>query len=200
MTKRLQIVDDRAQQANDFHLALEHIGRAATEKSQVPQTEQLESPRKRALSTAKSLFPPVTLKPSSALHIPPAVEEALRNAGISFNLSSAETLQETLAQVGLEREQKLRDHYSSASSTAQQTLADVVGKADVELLALTHALYSYTPFQTVHLANPSLEQQMDDREQELEAADQSLLTTETSELSLTDPKVKAFIGKWGSNR
>jgi hypothetical protein len=45
--------------------------------------------------------------------------------------------------------------------------------------------------------NPELDEQLKAMELELENKDRELLDAEGSELSLSDPKVRAFIGKYG---
>ncbi|KAF2196410.1 hypothetical protein GQ43DRAFT_484974 [Delitschia confertaspora ATCC 74209] len=201
MSKRLRIVDDHAKGVNDFQLALEHISQAAAKKLEDSVSGVESTPRARAGSKRPSLLSPlVALKPPKRIELPPAVEDALRHAGISIDQNSMEELQETLTKAQHEREKKLSEHYASDSSSAQGTLADVIGKADVDLAGVIASLYKYTPFQTVHMMDPDIEKRMEKREKELKEADRELLTAEAHQLSLGDPKVQAFVNKYGGDR
>ncbi|KAF2188568.1 hypothetical protein K469DRAFT_565217 [Zopfia rhizophila CBS 207.26] len=201
MSNRLNIITMHTQKVSEFQLALSHVNEAASKRMPDPSTEALTPSRKRATSVPKSAFSPaVKLNPKKTAKLPPALEDALRHASLSFKQDSIEALQETLIKAQLEREKKLEDHYSSTSSSTQESLADVFGKADVDLRAILDALYSHTPYQQVHLTNPSLDEKMKKLEKELTGADQKLLSAEGSELSLSDPKVKAFISRYGEKK
>jgi hypothetical protein len=139
----------------------------------------------------------VKLKSIRALDLPPALQDALRYAGISFNQDSVEALQDCLVRMHLEREKKLEEHYVSASSSTHKRLAERIGQADGDLRSIMDALYSHTPFSSIQLSNPELESELRDMERQLEDGDQKLLSAETNQLSLSDPMVRAFISKFG---
>jgi hypothetical protein len=65
------------------------------------------------------------------------------------------------------------------------------------LRAILSALYKHAPFQQASLTDPELDEQLKAMELELENKDRELLDAEGSELSLSDPKVRAFIAKYG---
>jgi hypothetical protein len=198
MGKRLETVTSHAQKVDDFQQALAHVNQAASQRMLVADAETMTPTLKRTTSGPKSnFFAGVRLKPSKALDLPPVLQDALRHAGISFNQDSVEALQDSLARTQLEREKKLEEHYITASSSTHERLAERFGKADGDLRTILDALYSHTPFAQIHLTNPELEKQLRDMEMELEENDQKLLSAETSQLSLSDPKVRAFISKFG---
>lgn len=137
------------------------------------------------------------LKPTQALDLPVTLQDALRYAGISFSQDSIEALQNSLVQAQRERIQKLRDHYESASTSTHDRLAERSSKADGDLDVILKALYKHTPFQEVNLTSSKLNNQLESMAWELEDKDRELLEAEGSKLSLSDPKVRAFIAKYG---
>jgi hypothetical protein len=197
MGKRLDTVTDYTNNVDQFQEALTHIKSAAALRAPDLHVEVPSPLRKRTMSGQKLAFPPVKLKPSKAFDVPPAIQDALTYAGVSFNQESIEALQDSLVKTHLEREKKLEDHYSSASATSHDRLAERFGRADGDLRSVIDAVYSYTPFAQVRLTNPKLEEEMKSVEKRLQDADHELLDAETNELSLTDPKVRAFISKYG---
>jgi predicted ribosome quality control (RQC) complex YloA/Tae2 family protein len=183
---------------DEFQQALAHIEGAATTRMPNVSEEALKTPRKHAPSGSKSVFSPaLKLKPSKSLDLPPALQDALRHANISYNQDSLEYLLESMSKVQLEREKKLQDHYDSASSSVHSTLAERLSRADGDLKTILKGLYSHTPFQQVHLTDPKLDNELKRMEKELDEAEDQLLSAETNELSLSDPKVRAFIAKYG---
>lgn len=198
MGKRLDTVTAYTRNVDEFQQALTHISEAAAKRIPDANGEPATPARKRTISTPKSAFSPaIKLKPSKSLDLPPALQEALRHASISFNQDSVDALLDSLSNIQLERNTKLQDHYSSSSSSAHENLAERFSKADGELKTILNALYSHTPFQQVQLTNPKLENRLGNMEKELEKADQQLLEAEANELSLSDAKVRSFIGKYG---
>jgi hypothetical protein len=139
----------------------------------------------------------VKLKPTKALDLPIALQDALRHAGISFAHDSIESLQDALTRAQLERARKLQDHYESSAISTHEKLAERFSRADAATRIIMDALYKHTPFQQVNLTNPGLEEQSRAMERELEEKDSELLDAEGSELSLSDPRVRAFIAKYG---
>lgn len=197
MGKRLGAITDHTKNVDEFQQALAHINAAALQRMPDLNTEALTPSRRRATSGPKSAFPPMKLKPSKALELPPALQDALRHTGISFNQNSVEALRESLAQTQIEREKKLDGHYSAASSSMHDRLAERLGKADRDTRAVLDALFSHTPFTQINLTNPKLEEELKKMERKLQNADRELLNAESSELSLSNPKVRAFISKYG---
>lgn len=138
------------------------------------------------------------LKPTASLAIPAALQDALRHAGISFHaVDTLEGLQDTLVQSQAEREKKGQDHFRATATTTHEQIAERSGRADGDLRTILDALYACTPFQHVSLTNPKLEAQLKAMERELDQRDGELLDAEGSEVSLSDPKVRAFIARYG---
>lgn len=196
MAKRLDTVTDYTKDLDGFQQALAHVNEAAANRVP-PSTAEVPKLEKKH-SGQKSIFSPaLKLKPTQALDLPPALQDALRLANVSFNHDSFEALQESLAQIQLERAKKLRDHYSSASASTQSILAERLSKADGETRMLMGSLYKHTSFQQVSLTDAKLEEELKKMGEELDDAHDQLLSAETNELSLSDPKVRAFIAKYG---
>jgi hypothetical protein len=198
MTKRLDIVSTYTGNVDEFQQALAHIEGAA--KKRMPRSaEEVSKPAmKRATSAPKSVFSPaLKLKPTKSLELPRALQDALRNANVSTNHESIEALLSSLSTIQLEREHKLREHYDSSTSSTHGTLAERFSRADSDLKTILNGLYSHTPFQQVHLTNPELDDELQKMEKELDEANDRLLIAEANELSLSDPKVRAFIAKYG---
>lgn len=139
----------------------------------------------------------VKLKPTQTLDLPAALQDALRHAGVPFNQDSIEALQDSLIHAQLEREKKLRDHYQTSSTSSHEKLAERSRTADGDLQVIRDALYKHTPFQQVSLTDPRLEKQLKAMEKDLEDKERELLDAEGSELRLSDPKVRAFVAKYG---
>ena len=199
MSKRLDTVTAYTANVDEFQQALAHIEGAATTRMHNASEETLNNNRKRAPSGSKSIFSPMLkLKPSTLLDLPSALQDALRHANISFNQDSIESLLESVSRVQLEREKKLQVHYDSSSSSVHGTLAERLSRADGDLKTITKGLYSHTAFQQVHLIDPELEGELKRLEKQLSEAEDQLLSAEANELSLSDPKVRAFVAKYGN--
>ncbi|CAN9102361.1 hypothetical protein CC77DRAFT_1038479 [Alternaria alternata] len=197
MGKRLSIINTGTQDTDEFQQALAHVQAAAAKRT--PETQALAAtPGLKRMNSSTSAFTPmVKLKPTSTLELPVALQDALRHAGISFSQDNIESLQDVLQQAQLERGKKLQDHYESTATSIHDGLAERSSKADTDLRAILSALYKHAPFQQASLMNPELDEQLKAMELELENKDRELLDAEGSELSLSDPKVRAFIGKYG---
>jgi hypothetical protein len=148
-------------------------------------------------SNAKSPFPTIKLKPTQSIALPPALQDALRHAGLSFNSDSIDALRSSLMETQLQREKKLAEHYASATRSTHDQLSERLGKADTDTNVILDALYAHTPFATVQLRDPVVERKIAETEGKIEDAEMQLLGLEASELSLGDPKVKAFVEKYG---
>jgi hypothetical protein len=198
MGKRLDTVAGYTRDVDEFQQALVHIEGAAKQRMPTPGEEPSATARTRAISRSNSAFSPAfKLKPSKSLDLPPAVQDALRHAHISSNHDSIEALLASLSKVQLERENRLQEHYDTSSSSVHGTLAERLSRADGDLKTILKGLYLHTPFQQVHLNNPELEDELKRLEMELDEANDQLLSAEANELSLSDPKVRAFIAKYG---
>jgi hypothetical protein len=197
MGKRLNTVITSTQHSDEFQQALAHVQAAATkrmpEAHMVPATPAL----RRTTSNTSAFTPMLKLKPTKALDLPIALQDALRHTGISFAYDSIESLQDALTRVQLERAKKLQDHYESTAISTHEKLAERSSRADADMSIIMDALYKHAPFQQVSLTNPRLEEQIRAMERELEEKDSELLDAEGSELSLSDPRVRAFIAKHG---
>ncbi|KAF2443095.1 hypothetical protein P171DRAFT_416491 [Karstenula rhodostoma CBS 690.94] len=198
MAKRLNTVNDYTKNVDEFQQAVAHISQAAAKRLQDTDTKVLRPEIRRAKSSRNSIFSPaLKLKPTKALDLPAALQDALRHASISFNQDSIEALQESLAKIQIERAKKLQDHYDSDSTSTQAVLAERLSKADADLRLIFGPLYKHTPFQQVNLTDAKLERGLEKMDQELDDASEQLLTAEANELSLSDPRVRAFIAKHG---
>jgi hypothetical protein len=198
MGKRLDTITGSATDVDGFQQALAHVSDAASKRLPEVHAVRPTPPRRRTTSEPLSAFTPmVKLKPSKTLDLPDALQDALRHAGIAFNQESIEALQDTLIHAQAEREKKLHDHFGSTATATHDRIAERSSKADSELRVILDALFKHTPFQQVHLSNARLERQLRDMEADLENKSHDLLEAEHNELSLSDPKVRAFIKKYG---
>jgi hypothetical protein len=197
MSKRLNVVTTGTQDNDEFQQAFAHIQAAAAKR--MPETHiPAATPLLRRMTSNTSAFTPMLkLKPTKSLDLPVALQDALRHAGISFAHDSIESLQDSLTQAQLERAKKLQDHYESTATSTHDRLAMRSSKADVDMRVIVDALYKHTPFQQVSLTDPGFEEQIRGMERELEEKDRELLDAEGSELSLSDPRVRAFVAKYG---
>ncbi|KAJ4291729.1 hypothetical protein N0V90_009624 [Kalmusia sp. IMI 367209] len=197
MAKRLDTVTDYTKNVDEFQQALAQVGEAATKRMPSALTEVAKPEKKRVTSGRNSIFSPaLKLKPTQTLNLPPALQDALRHANVSFNHDSIGALQDSLVQVQLERAKKLQNHYDSASTSTRSILAERLSKADGDLGMILGPLYKHTPFQQVNLTDARLEKELKKMERELDDANEQLLSAEANELSLSDPKVRAFIAKY----
>ena len=137
------------------------------------------------------------LKPATSLDLPAALQDALRHAGVSFRHDSLEALQDTLIETQNDRDKKTQEHFQTTATTTHEQVAERSSKADVDLRIIMNALYAHTPFQRVSLTNAKLEAQLKAMDRELDHKDRELVEAEGNELSLSDPKVRAFIAKYG---
>lgn len=197
MGKRLNTVAASTQDCDEFRQALAHVQAAATKR--MPEIHApAPTPAHRRMKSSTSAFTPmVKLKPNQALDLPVALQDALRHAGISFYHDNIESLQDSLMQAQLEHSKKLQDQYESTATTTHDKFAERSSKADADMNVIMSALYKHAPFQTVSLTNPKLDAQLKAMEAELEDKDRELLDAEGTQLSLDDPKVRAFVAKYG---
>ncbi|KAF1843416.1 uncharacterized protein K460DRAFT_287917 [Cucurbitaria berberidis CBS 394.84] len=197
MGRRLDTITTSTKNIDELQQVLAHIDGAATKR--MPDTHAVTSTTKRRSTTSGSsaFTPMVKLKPTNTLDLPAALQDALRRTGISFNQDSIEALQDALAKAQLERASKLHDHYESISLSTHDTLAERSSKADGDSKVVLNALYKHTPFQQVSLTKSKLDDQLKAMERELEEKDRELLEAEGNDLSLSDPKVRAFIARYG---
>ncbi|KAF2012983.1 hypothetical protein BU24DRAFT_494881 [Aaosphaeria arxii CBS 175.79] len=197
MAKRLDIVSNHAKDVHEFQHAFALVREEAAKRMPEPIAETPKSSRKRTISRPSLDFTPaVKFKPAKNLDLPPSVQDALRHAGVSFSQDSLEELQESLSRTLIERQEKLAQHYESATVTAHDKLAERFDKADAELRDILDAVYADTKFKTVRLTDEQLEAEMKTLEEQLEEGEQKLLVAETESLSMEDPKVKAFVEKY----
>ena len=198
MGKRLDIVTASSTDADEFQQAIAHISEAASKRMPDVHAQRPTPVKRRTSSVPLSAFTPITkLKPTPSLNLPAALQDALRHAGISFSHESLEALQDTLIQAQAEREKKTQEHFQATATTTHEQVAECSSKADRNLGIIMDALYAHTPFQQVGLTNAKLETQLKAIDKELDQKDRELLEAEGNELSLSDPKVRAFIAKYG---
>jgi hypothetical protein len=194
MGKRLDTVNASTRHADEFQQAIAHISDTASKR--MPDVHA--QPNKRRTSSGPSVFAPMLkLKPTPSLDLPAALQDALRHAGVSFSHDSLEALQDTLIQAQVEREKKVHEHFHATATSTHERVAERSSRADRDHSIIMDALYAHTPFQQVSLTNPKLEAQLKGMERELEDKDRELLDAEGNELSLSDPKVRSFIAKYG---
>lgn len=178
-----------------------HINKAAAKRMPDIHTSRSTPVKRRTSSVPLSAFTPMTkLKPTVSLDLPAALQDALRHNGISFHQDSLEQLQDTLIQAQSQREKKAQDHFKATAITAHEQIAERSNKADRDIRTILAALYTHTPFQQVSLTNPKLEAQLKAMDRELDYNEHELLEAEGNELSLSDPKVRAFVEKYGRQR
>lgn len=197
MANRFTTLTTHTKTIDEFQQALNHMHTVASVRLPAAAAETISPVKRHAPSASKSGFPLIKLKPSKALDIPPALQDALRNAGVSFNQDSIDALRESLVQTQLEREKKLAEHYASATASTHDQLAERLGKADVDRRVILDALYAHTPFASAQLVDPKVERELRKAEQDVLDAEQELMNAETNELSLDDSRVRAFISKYG---
>lgn len=198
MGKRLDIVRASSTDADEFQQAVAHISQAAAKRMPDVHAQRPTPVKRRTSSVPLSAFTPMTkLKPTTSLDLPSALQDALRHAGISFHQDSLEGLQETLMQTQNERDKKTQEQFQSTARTTHEHVAERSSKADGDLRIILDALYAHTPFQQVSLTDPKLEAQLKVVDRELDQKERELLEAEGDELSLGDPKVRAFIAKYG---
>lgn len=201
MGKRLGIVSASSTDADEFRQAIAHISEAASKRMPDVHAQRPTPVKRRTSSVPLSAFTPITkLKPTRTLDLPVALQDALRHADISFSHESLEALQDTLIQAQIEREKKAQEHFQATAIATHEQIAERSSKADRDLRIITDALYAHTPFQQVSLTNAKLEAQLKAMDRELDYKDRELLEAEGNELSLSDPKVRAFIAKYGRQR
>ncbi|KAF2125125.1 hypothetical protein P153DRAFT_400611 [Dothidotthia symphoricarpi CBS 119687] len=198
MGKRLDTVTTQTKDIDEFQHAVTHINNEASKRMPDIHTEAKTPTRSRTGSgPLLSLTPGPKFKPAKFLELPVALQDALRHADISFIKNKIETLQDLLVKTQKERANQLQDHYTSTSTSTHEKLAERLSKADGDLRVILDVLYKHTSFQQVKLSNPDLEEELQRMAVELEEKDSELLEAEGSELSLSDPKVRAFIAKYG---
>jgi hypothetical protein len=198
MGKRLDLVASTATDVDGYQQALALVSDAASKRLPDVHAVRPTPPRRKTLTELSLPFTPmVKLQPTKTLDLPAALQDALRHAGMPFNQDSIEALQDSLLHTQLEREKKLQDHYASTATSTHERLAERSCQADRDARVIADALFKHTPFQHVHLANARLGKQLRDMETDLEMKDRELLEAEGNELSLSDPRVRAFIAKYG---
>lgn len=201
MSKRLDTVNAATTDTDEFQQAIAHISDAASKRMPNVHAQHPTPVKRRTSSVPLSAFTPITkLKPTPTLNLPAALQDALRHAAISFSQDNLETLQDALIHAQGEREKKVQEQFQSTTTTTHERLAERASKADRDLKIVMDALYAHTPFQQVSLTNPKLEAQLKALERELEDKDRELIDAEGNELSMSDPRVRAFIAKYGRQR
>jgi len=197
MSERLELITEGTRSSDEFQQALAHVQEAA-EKRIPPVPVAAPTPSTNRTASNPLAFTPMTkLPPSKALDLPITIQDALRYAGVSLNHSTIEDLQDCILHVQLEKEQKLRDQYDSVATCTHEKLAERLHAVDRDLEVILSVLYKHTPFAQVNLTSPQLTKQLETMELELEQKEGELLEAESNELSLSDPKVRAFIAKYG---
>ena len=198
MSKRLDIISASSKDADEFQQAITHISEAASRRMPDMHAQRPTTAKRRTSSVPLSAFTQMTkLRPTPSLDLPVALQDALRHAGIPFSHDSLEALQDTVIEAQAEREKKVKEHFHTTAMTTHEQLAERLSKADRDLRTVMDALYAHTPFQQVSLTNPKLDAQLKAMERELDNKDLELLEAEGNGLSLSDPKVRAFIAKHG---
>lgn len=200
MGERLDTMTRTAQDVDEFQQAVAHVSGAATKR--MPEAHTVApTPALRRMTSGPSAFTPmVKLKPTKTLDLPQTLQDALRYAGVSYNYDTIESIQDSLRQARLERHKKLQDHYDSTSTSEHATLAERSSKADGDFKVISTTLYKHSPFQQVSLTSAGLQKQLNSMEEQLEEKERELLEAEGTELSLSDPKVRAFMAKYGRSR
>ncbi|KAF1926412.1 uncharacterized protein M421DRAFT_102468 [Didymella exigua CBS 183.55] len=198
MGKRLDIVRASSTDVDEFRQAIAHVEEAASKRMPDVHAPRPTPVKRRTSSVPLSAFTPMTkLKPTTPLGLPAALQDALRYAGVSFHQDTLEGLQDTLVRTRAEREKKGQDHFQATATATHEQVAERSSRADGDVRIIMDALYAHTPFQQVSLTNPKLEAQLKAMGRELDDKDRELLDAEGNELSLSDPRVRAFVAKYG---
>lgn len=198
MARRLDTANEHTQGVDGFQHALAHISEAAAKRMPKFEMEAPKPKHRRNPSSRNSIFSPaLKLKPSQSLDLPHALQDALRHATVAFNQDSIQGLQESLAKIQMERTRKVQDHYGSASTSTQGVLAERLSQADGDLQSILAPLYKHTMFRRIDLTDSRLAKELDAMDRELEDASERLLGAEARQISLDDPKVKAFVAQYG---
>lgn len=198
MGNRLDTITNSATDVDGFQQALAHVNHEASKRLPDVHIARPTPPRRRTTSGPLSAFTPmVKLNPKKTLDLPSALQEALRHAGVAFNQDSIEALRDALIRTQLEREKKLQDHYESSSTSTHEKMAERSSKANSDLRVILDALYKHRAFQQVRLTSGRLEKELKDMELDLETKNDALLEAENNVLSTSDPKVRAFVAKYG---
>jgi hypothetical protein len=198
MGERLETITTSTKDVDGLQQVVAHIKAAASKQMPDTHAPRPTPPRRRTTSGPSLAFTPmVKLKPTKSLDLPVALQDALRYAGLPFNQDSIEALQDAVVSAQGQREKKLHDHFNTTSITSHERLSERSSKADSDLQVVRDALYKHTPFQQVSLTDPQVEEQLKALDRELEAKGRELLEAEGNELSLSDPKVRTFIAKYG---
>lgn len=197
MGKRLDIIAGTSTEVDEFQQAFAHINMAAAKR--VPDSHAaVATPSLRRMTSGTSAFTPmVKLRPTKNLDLPESLQDAFRHAGVSYNHTGIESLQDSLISAQFQRHVKLQDHYKTACISGHDSLAERLFQAEGDLKKMSSILYQHTPYQTVSLCSPEIEKQLTSMDRQLQVKDGELLEAEGNELSLSDPKVRAFIAKYG---
>ncbi|KAF1913134.1 hypothetical protein BDU57DRAFT_581651 [Ampelomyces quisqualis] len=197
MGKRLDTITNSAKDVDGFQQALAHVNHAVSKRLPDVHIARPTPPRRTTSEPLSAFTPVVKFNPKKTLDLPSALQDALRHAVTPFNQESIEALQDSLTRTRLEREKKLRDHYESTCASAHESIAGRASKVDSDARVILDALYKHASFQQVRLTNGQLEKGLRDMEMDLEKKNDELLEAERNELSLSDPKVRAFVAKYG---
>jgi hypothetical protein len=197
MGKRLGTITLKAEGADEFQQALAHVDEAASKRMTEVHAVRPTPMRRTTTGNSSAFTPMVMFRPTKTLDIPVALQDALRHVGIPFSQDSIEALQDSVIHAQLEREMKLREHYSSTSASAHELVAERSSKADSDARVILDALYKHTLFQQVRLTDAKIDEQLKSMERDLEDKKRELQDAEGNELSLSDPRVRAFITKYG---
>jgi hypothetical protein len=98
--------------------------------------------------------------------------EILGHYGIRIPADSAtapEAVSQALRSAVLERQSRLQDLSKSTESSITAQVAEAINLADGELQTLLGALYAYSPYSTVHLADSKVKQRLEHLDHEIES-------------------------------
>jgi hypothetical protein len=98
--------------------------------------------------------------------------EILGHYGIRFQADSAtdpKAVSQALRSAVFERQSRLQDLSRSTELSITAQVAEAISLADGELQTLMGALYAYSPYSTVHLADSKVKQRLEHLDHEIES-------------------------------
>ncbi|KAL1297052.1 hypothetical protein AAFC00_004641 [Neodothiora populina] len=154
MTARLQNLSAHVQETHSYSAALEEV---ASLLEKIPSTEPTTSTMQLAMSRPVHKAIRDLVLPASAPSN--AVSDFFRHYGIpvtSPQVADGTTGTSAVDTVLSERKAQLLRVSQSTEQSISQHISDSIGQADSQLQSLLQAVYAYSPYATVNLADPAM--------------------------------------------
>lgn len=197
MGRRLDTITTKAEGVDEFQQALAHVDAAASKRMTEVHVVRPTPMRRTTTGNSSAFTPMVKLRPTKTLDIPVALQDALRRVGIPFSQDSIEALQDSVIHARLQRDMKLGEHYDSTAASAHELVAERSCKADNDARVILDALFKHTLFQQVRLTDAKMDEQLESIGRDLQDKERELQEAVGNELSLSEPRVRAFVAKYG---